>query len=225
VEQDDKTQAIVREIGNGYLVVTSSDYVFCNLAVIDKMHRQLAWRLFEQGAPAGPIYFDETLNAAGAPKVFGILFNSRLRPFTLQLLLVTVLFGWWGSRRFGPVEEHEDSTRRDIREHAIALGQMHYRIKAGPHALKQYYDRFKGDMRLTTTQTEAHAAVLANRSGLQESEVADLLNRVNFAMNFHGQLPNSEAAGLMKSLAELRAKISRAAHADKHAHNRDKQSK
>jgi hypothetical protein len=102
---------------------------------------------------------------------------------------------------------------------------MHYRIKAGPHALKQYYDRFKGDMRLTTTQTEAHAAVLANRSGLQESEVADLLNRVNFAMNFHGQLPNSEAAGLMKSLAELRAKISRAAHADKRTHNRDKKSK
>jgi len=225
IEQDEKAQAIAREIGNGVVVVTSSDYVFCNRALMDAQHRQLAWRLFEHGAPAGPIYFDETLNAAGSPKVFGILFNTQLRPFTLQLLLVTVLFGWWGSRRFGPIEEHEDSTRRNIREHATALGQMHYRVKAGPHALKQYYDRFKGDMRLTTTRPEAHAAVLASRSGMRESKVADLLNRVNFAMNYHGQLPNTEAANLMKSLVELRAKVEKAAHVDKRADTATKKTK
>lgn len=215
VTQDGRAQAIVRTIGYGQIVVTSSDYVFCNLASMKSSHRKLAWRLFEQGQTDGPVYFEESLNASGAPAVFGILFNSRLRPFTLQLLLATVLFGWWGSRRFGPVVEHDDATRRNIREHATALGQMHYRIKAGPHAVKQYFDLFKSDMRLTTTNPAQHAAILATRSGQSETEMESLLNRVIFAMEYHGRLPNAEAAGLLRSLATVRARINRRAQEEK----------
>ena len=216
VEQDDRPQAILREIGYGYVIVASSDYVFCNLAAMKRSaNRQLAWRLLEKGEPAGPVYFDETLNSSGAPTVFGILFNSRLRPFTLQLLLATILFGWWGSRRFGPIEEHEDATRRNIREHATALGQMHYQVKAGAHAVKQSFDLFKADMRLTTTEPTRHAAILASRSGRSASEVDDLLNRVSFPANFHGRLPNGEAADLLKSIALLRARIERRTQEEK----------
>lgn len=204
---DDHVGAIVREIGAGYLVVCSSDHVFTNRTLMESEHRELAWRIFEQGQTTGPVYFDEYMNESGTPRMFGIIFHPRIRPFTLQLLLVTILFGWWGSRRFGPVQEHEDATRRDVREHAAALGQMHYKVKGGQRSVKFAYDRFKSDMRLTTIAEQSHAAVVAARSGLEEHEVADLINRIRFAEDFHGKLPNSEAAGLIIQLAELRNRI------------------
>ncbi|MDB4614373.1 DUF4350 domain-containing protein [bacterium] len=205
---DGEPCVVVRHIGSGKLVVVSSDYVFSNRALLENSrNQQTAWRVLNAEAIDGPVYFDETMNESGTPQTFGLLFNARMRPFTLQLLLATVLFGWWGSRRFGPIARHQDATRRDIREHAVALGQLHYNVKAGGQALKNTYDRFKADMRLTSIAAESHAAVLAARSGMTEDAVADVLNRVSFGMNYHGRLPNSEAAGLIKSIAEIRERI------------------
>jgi hypothetical protein len=113
-------QVIWQPVGDGMIIVAASDFIFSNLSVIEPANAVLAFRILEQGSPAGPIYFDEGLNQAGAPRVVGVLFEGPLRLPTLQLLVVTLLFGWMVSRRFGPLVRKGRSERRSLVEHAEA---------------------------------------------------------------------------------------------------------
>ncbi len=72
-------QVIWQPVGDGIIIVAASDFIFSNLSVIDPENALLAFRILEQGSPAGPVYFDEGLNQAGAPKVVGVLFEGPFR--------------------------------------------------------------------------------------------------------------------------------------------------
>ncbi len=209
VTADGKPQVVRREVGSGYIVVSATDEIFSNQSMVEETSGLLAYRIFEKAVVVGDVSFNESLNRAGGPKVFGILFDPEFRPVTLQLVLFTVLFGWWGSRRFGPAEVINIEHRRSISEHAEALGTMHYKVGSGDRALQWYLEYFRKKLRLDSIATtgQKESSVLARQAGVDESEVIELLNSVN--ENIERRVPTSaNAAALIRSLARLKNKIS-----------------
>lgn len=210
VSVDDEPQVVRREIGSGFVVVAATDEIFVNQSLVEETSGLLAFRILEKAVVVGDVSFNESLNRMGTPKVFGILFDPSFRPITLQFVLFTVLFGWWGSRRFGPAEEINVTHRRSISEHAEALGTMHYKVGSGDCALQWYFEYFRKKLRLDSIAMtgQEESAVLARQAGVDESEVVELLNRVN--ENIERRVPSSAtAAALIRSLARLKNRISR----------------
>lgn len=148
LSEDGSPQVMWRPIGDGAIVVIASDYIFTNRSLTADNHGLLAFRILETAAPSGPVYFDETMNAAGAPRVVGILLEEPFRLITLQLLIVTLLFGWMASRRFGPLRTSATAARRSLVEHAEALGNLHFKVGSGASLLASYLEFFRRDLGL-----------------------------------------------------------------------------
>ena len=182
-------QVMWRPIGDGAIVVIASDYIFTNRSLTADNHGLLAFRILETAAPSGPVYFDETMNAAGAPRVVGILLEEPFRLMTLQLLIVTLLFGWLVSRRFGPLRTSGAAARRSLVEHAEALGNLHFKVGSGASLVASYLEFFRrklglrhgagGALERDPAATRAHAeemdqTLLAARSpNLSRDRVAE----------------------------------------------------
>ncbi len=141
-------QVVWRPIGDGAIVVVASDYIFTNRSLTADNHGLLAFRILETAAPIGPVYFDEALNAAGAPRIVGILLEEPFRLMTIQLLIVTFLFGWMASRRFGPLRTSEAGARRSLVEHAEALGNLHFKVGSGSSLVASYLEFFRRELGL-----------------------------------------------------------------------------
>lgn len=148
LSKDGSPQVMWRPIGDGAIVVIASDYIFTNRALTADNHGLLAFRILETAAPSGPVYFDETMNAAGAPRVVGILLEEPFRLVTLQLLIVTLLFGWMASRRFGPLRTSIAPARRSLVEHAEALGNLHFQMGSGASLVTSYVEFFRRELGL-----------------------------------------------------------------------------
>jgi hypothetical protein len=203
-----RVQAVRRRTGAGSATFVASDFVFQNEAMFDPKLRQVASKLFELCRPYGRIYFDESLSSSGTPRVLGILFSPMFRPISLQLLLIAVVFGWWGSMRFGPAILPKSTDRRAIVEHAQALGNMHFQVGTTSHALRSYFEYFRGVAQVPGGRIDKVAGVLAARSGIEQSEVERLLNETQKAI----QAPNlasGTAATLIQQLANLRDRTMR----------------
>ena len=194
-------QVIWQPVGDGILIVAASDFIFSNLSVIDPPNAVLAFRILEQGSPAGSVYFDEGLNQAGAPRVVGVLLEGPLRLPTLQLLIVTLLFGWMVSRRFGPLLKKGRSERRSLLEHAEALGSLHYRVRTGSSLLGSYLEYFGRELGL------------AYRTGPKGRELQDVRARGKDAKETISRairasksrsLDRARVATVIRSLAALR---------------------
>lgn len=139
-------QVVWQPVGDGVVVVAATDFVFSNLSLTKSDNGVLAFRILESASPTGPVYFDEELNESGAPRVVGLLLEPPLRLPTLQLLIVTLLFCWMVSRRFGPVVTRQAARRRSLVEHAEALGSLHYRAGTTAPLLTAYLEHFRGDL-------------------------------------------------------------------------------
>lgn len=196
--------------GNGMVIVSSSDEIFSNAAMLDPRRATLAYRLVEQVGLQTPIVFDESLNGSGVPKVFGTLFTPALRPITLQLLLLLVLFGWAGSQRFGPAAPSIDKPRRSIVEHAEALGSLYYRSRAGALVLSRWLENLTWELKLGSKGTlqPRDVEMLARSSQTSVDEVRDLMKSAAQEIH-HPQANNAVVARLIQRLAEVRARISR----------------
>lgn len=144
-------QVVWRPIGDGAIVVVASDSIFTNRSLADDDHGLLAFRILETAAPAGPTYFDEFMNAAGAPRVVGVLLEPPFRLVTVQLAMVIFLFAWIVSRRFGPVQPVAASTRRSLVEHAEALGNLHFKAGSSARLVSSYLEFFRRDLGLRHT--------------------------------------------------------------------------
>jgi len=197
-------QVISQSVGDGLLVVVSSDYIFNNVSLTKGNNGVLAFRLLELGFPAGPIYFDEWLNGSGAPKVVGLLFDVPFRPLTLQLLVFALLFAWMGSRRFGPSRAERKSVHRSLTEHAAALGNLHFKAGSAGGVVASYMEYFRHELSLNYRKAE-EAKALAVRTGLEVDQVANLMKDAIQATK-NPKLPRSKAAWLVRSLASLKAK-------------------
>jgi hypothetical protein len=194
-------QVIWQPVGDGVIIVTASDFIFSNLSVVDPENAVLAFRILEQASPTGPVYFDEGLNQAGAPKVVGVLFEGPLRLPTLQLLLVTLLFGWTVSRRFGALARKGQPERRSLVEHAEALGSLHYKVQTGPTLLGSYLEYFGRELGLAhRTGPKGRALEDVRARGKDDKETIARAIRATKSRN----LDRTRVASVIRSLAALR---------------------
>jgi hypothetical protein len=194
-------QVIWQPVGDGIIIVVASDFIFSNLSVVEPANAVLAFRILEQGSPAGPVYFDEGLNRAGAPKVVGVLLEGPLRLPTLQLLLVTVLFGWMVSRRFGPLVRRGRSERRSLVEHAEALGTLHYKVQTGSILLGSYLEYFGRDLGLAYRAGPRGRELMDVRG--REKDASETISRAVRASK-NRTLDRTRVASVIRSLAALR---------------------
>jgi hypothetical protein len=203
----DSAQVIRQPVGSGTLIVASSDFIFNNVALAEGDNVVLAFRILELAHPSGPVYFDESLNAAGPPKIVGILFDEPLRPLTLQFIIFSVLFVWMGSRRFGPPEVERAARRRSLTEHAAALGNLHYKVGSGSRVVASYLEYFRQELRLHHEKCrEAQAIAERARVGLDSAK--HVLTQADRATK-NPNLEPAKAAWLVKSLAQLKEKAER----------------
>lgn len=142
-------QAVLVRHGAGNIIVAATDSAFTNeaLATDDHSTAALAYRLVEH-AGADRIVFDESLNESGVPKAVGLLLQHPLRPVTVQIVMALVLFGWWRSRRFGPLLPEAVAPRQNIVDHTNAAGQLFYRSKNGATPLRGYLRQLILELRL-----------------------------------------------------------------------------
>lgn len=193
---DGMPQIVWQQVGDGILVVASSDFIFTNRSLTLERNGLLAFRVLETAAPEGPVYFDESLNEAGAPKVVGILLEPPFRLQTLQLLLVVTLYMWAASRRFGPVLTEEQAARRSLVEHAEALGSLHFRVGTAAALLSSYLEFFRKELGLSR---RGGAALEASAS----TESASVMRALRAAKN--PGLDRATLAALIRALARARA--------------------
>jgi hypothetical protein len=203
----DSAQVVRQPVGSGTLIVISSDFNFSNFALAEGDNGVLAFRILELAHPVGPVYFDESLNAAGPPKIVGILFDDPLRPLTMQFIIFSLLFVWMGSRRFGPAETLRAPRRRSLTEHAAALGNLHYKVGGGGRLVQSYLEYFRQELRLHHEKSR-EALILAERAGVGLDSVKHVLTQAERATK-DPNLESAKAAWLVKSLANLKEKAER----------------
>jgi hypothetical protein len=186
-------QVVWQPVGDGVIVVVASDFVFSNLSLTKGDNGVLAFRILESASPIGPVYFDEEMNESGAPRVVGVLLEPPFRLPTIQLIIVTLLFCWMVSRRFGPVVTRQRAHRRSLVEHAEALGILHYRAGTTSALLSAYLEHFRGELE---PRGRAPADVLAHALRAAKSR----------------NLDRARTASILSSLARLRAERKGASH-------------
>ncbi len=201
---DGSAHVVRRRIGRGRLIVASSDFIFDNLPLFQDDNGVLAYRILEAAHPRGPVYFDESLNAAGPPRVVGLLFGDPLRPLTLQLILCAVLFAWRSSQRMGQPTLIRKTRQRSLTEHATALGNLHFKVGSGSRVVASYLEYFRNELRLRYLKKE-EAAALAARTGVDSGSIAGLLGQAKHAAQ-NPNLPPAKAAWIVRSLAGLKKK-------------------
>ena len=207
VESGTAVQAVQCRIGNGIFTLIASDEIFCNGAMLDPQRALLGWRILESAELGNETYFDESLNSTGVPKVLGLLFDPLFRPITLQLFLILVLFGWLGSRRFGPVQRSRHGRRRSVVEHAEAVGSLYYRSGAGAHAVHCLHEYLKQELRSRFGQgfQVENAERVAQQARADQQVVQKLFNEIGQLTDTKGS--SATASRLLKGLSELLAAI------------------
>lgn len=201
----DQTQVVAFNWGQGRIVASASALVFSNQLLTYGDNPVLAYRLLEQAGDVWGVTFDESLNKSGTPKTVALLFDDELRPMTLQLILLLVLYGWWNTRRFGPLIPAKVSARHDIVEHADALGAAYWRVGDGSAVLRRYLTALKAALpkHAAATERTAGLALAAQRMGRIVTEVAADLATAEAAAALP-RLRRREAAKHIRRLAPLR---------------------
>ncbi|OYW22257.1 MAG: hypothetical protein B7Z55_04805, partial [Planctomycetales bacterium 12-60-4] len=136
VKYDGATQAVAGAWGDGRYVVCATSLVFSNQLLTYGDNPILALRLLERTSHLEGVTFDESLNTTGTPKAAGLLFDRELRPLTMQLILIILLYGWWNFRRFGPLLKPAVGGRHNIVDHTDTLGAAYWRSRDGSAAVR-----------------------------------------------------------------------------------------
>ena len=210
-------EAATWPMGSGRIVVCSSPDIFSNRSLLDKDARRLAVRLVERcvlhdsggyAVDDDSIVLSEYFNASDAFQQTGILFSPTLRIGTLQLLLVAVLGIWLAFHRFGPATEVTTQQRRSLTESAQAVGNLQYRLHDGGAVIRSYleYMRSKLRHRYGSLLRLDDADAIANRSGMNRTEISDKLREAN-AMAESAQLSSAKAAAMLRWLSKLQQRL------------------
>ncbi len=218
VVADGKVQAVSVDRGAGTALFVATDRPFDNRSLTWPDNASLAFRLFESAAgPRWEATIDESLNVSGTPKVVALLLDRPLRPFTLHLFTLLAAFGWWRSRRFGPLLPPSVPTRSDIVAHADAVGMLHYKTRDGRMSLRYYLHQLTSELklrRLSGTREDRILAPIARRMNRQVEDVKGTLRKANAAAKgtdaAPGEKPKLDRAIAAKHIRRL-AKVRRAA--------------
>lgn len=206
VEHRGAPQAAKLSHGSGEIVFVASPLIFSNQLLTYGDNSILAIRLLEQFEDVYYIEFDESLNASGTPKSVGILFDPTIRPITIQLILLCFLYGWWNSRRFGPLLPKLLTPRQNIVDHTDALGSWYWKSRDGGGVLQNYLKQTVAELRghATSTQERRRLEPIARRLNLTVDEVLGVLATARSAAE-KPRLSWRAAAGWIRKLSELRA--------------------
>jgi hypothetical protein len=201
-------QVVRTAYGTGKIVLLASDYVFSNesLAAREKQNGVLAFRLLEAADAHDSVVFDESLNATGTPKVVGLVLDATLRPITLQVLVVFVVFAWRGNRRFGGLLPKALSSRHDIADHTNALGNLYYKVGDPAAVLRTYLEqrRIEWHLRFVSGGKDTRGLEpLARRLRTPVDELKQLLSDAEVASQ-QKKLHRRDAAKLIRRLASLK---------------------
>lgn len=203
---DGSPQATRFRYGSGRIVLVATDEPFTNFELVVGDGGVFGYRLLETTGIGREVHFDESLNASATPKIVGILFDPALRPLTIQLLIVTWLFVWWGRERFGPPLLPRTPPHRDVVGHSDALGMLVHQSGDGAGALRAYYNQLIGELGLgrgTASRTDRALGPVARRLGVELDRVKEVLREAREACQVR-QLSRRDAAKHIRRLAKLR---------------------
>lgn len=205
VKYDGETQAVSGTLGAGRYVVCATSLVFSNQLLTYGDNSILALRLLQRTSELDGVTFDESLNTTGTPKAAGLLFDRELRPLTMQLILVTLLYGWWNFRRFGPLLRPAVGGRHNIVDHTDTLGAAYWRSRDGSAALRAYWKLVQTELRLAERGRAAASRLetLAARSGTTLESVQKLLQLAQ-RLSDQPTVDRRQAADVISRLAQLR---------------------
>lgn len=209
---DEKLQAVSIAHGSGTAVFVATDRPFDNRSLTWPDNAALAFRLFETAAGSRwGVVVDESLNVSGTPKVVALLLDRPLRPFTLHLVAILAAFGWWRSRRFGPLLPPILSARSDIVAHADAVGMLHYKTRDGRMPLRYYLQQLTSELKLRRLSGPREDRILdavARRLGRSADDVRGALRKANAAARSgdaaEAKLDRATAAKHIRRLAKIR---------------------
>jgi hypothetical protein len=135
----------------------------------------------------------------------GVLLDPVLRPTTVQLVALIVLFGWRGNRRFGGLLPRASPARHDVADHTNSLGNLYYKAHHATGVLREYFDQFKTELRLRYAAGHERRILLpiAEKANLTLDEVQRILAEADAAAR-KPRLSRRESAGHIRKLAHLR---------------------
>lgn len=207
VKTGDRAQVVRIHHGGGTIILAASDYIFSNTALFDHDHRNgvLAVKLLEAAGTAGAVVFDESLNETGTQRVVGILLDPALRPATLQFIVILVLFGWRGNRRFGGLLPHLAPARHDVADHTNSLGNLYYKAHHATGVLREYLEQLRTELKLryVAGREQRVLAAVARNANVPIEEVQRTLADAEAAAR-KPKLSRREAAAQIRRLARLR---------------------
>jgi len=200
-------QAVRIHHGLGWIILVASDFIFSNAALHERDHRNgvLAVKLLEAAGTADSIVFDESLNETGTPRVVGVLLDPALRPATIQLVALIILFGWRGNRRFGGLLPKSSLARHDVADHTNSLGNLYYKAHHGTGVLREYLDQLKTELRLRFATGHERRVLLpiAEKAHMSLDEVQGVLAGADAAAR-KPKLSRRESAAHIRKLSHLR---------------------
>lgn len=207
IKLGESVQAARISVGAGTIVLVASDQIFSNAALFERGTHNglLATRLLQAAGPVDDVIFDESLNATGNPVVVGILLDPVLRPTTVQVIVVLVIFLWRGNRRFGGVLPGAAPARHDVADHTNSLGNLYYKAHHATGVLREYVEQLRTDLRLRFTAglEQRVLARIANKLGIPVEDVQKQLAEADAATR-RPKLTRREAAAQIRRLAILR---------------------
>ncbi len=202
---DGTPQVVKQQWGEGRVVVSASALPFSNQLLTYGDNPLLAFRLVESAGELWSITFDESLNTSGTPKSMAIFFDNELRPLTLQLMLLLILYAWWNCCRFGPFLPPSVGARHDIVEHADALGSAYWRCRDGGAVLTRFLQALRTAPARTRLDPKNLAAwsLAAQRLGQPVRELQEEWTRAE-ALASVKHLDRRTAARTIRRLMPLR---------------------
>ncbi len=214
---DETRVALTAFRSGGTAVLAAGSAGFSNRSLAWGDNAALAFGLLERAADGrGRILFDESLNLTGTPKTVALLLDPELRPLTLHLCLLAVLWGWWRGRAFGPPLPDPDPPRRTLTDHTDAAGDLAWRTGDGAGVVGWYRRALARELAIPAgaKPRAKRAEALAVAAGRDPAEVTALLNRLGRVdartrPGAPSALSRREAAGLIRDLARLRAGVGR----------------
>ncbi len=205
VNDGDTRQAVRIRHGQGRIILIATDHIFTNEALTREDNPILAFRLIEAAGYPSEVVFDESLNLTGTPRIVSLLLDPLLRPLTLQLLIGLVVFGWWQSRRFGPLIPQALRPRHNIVDHTDAVGLLSFRTGDGQWALRAYLRQIIGELRLKTHKGKETRVLgpIARRLNTSEDSLRNLFRRATTALR-ERNVDRRVAAEFIQRLARVR---------------------
>jgi hypothetical protein len=207
VKIGESPQAVRLKHGSGTIVLLASDYIFSNAALYERERQNglLAVKLLQAAGSSDVVLFDESLNATGTPRVVGVLLDPALRPATVQFLVVLVIFGWRGNRRFGGLLPKSAPARHDVADHTNSLGNLYYKAHHSKGVLREYLEQLRTELHLRYARGHEQRVLqpIAQRANLSVEEMQRLLADADAAAG-KPRLTRREAATCIRRLAHLR---------------------